>query len=284
MYRCLSPGAVGVRVSSLEDALQAARTGWFEGLEANMGQVGRAVEELGVAGVQEMLLQTGIELGAFGLPLEWRAGEDLWKDGLQKLPAAARLAASLGCNRTATYILSGSDTLEFEANRRFHLERLKPVAEILAAEGCRFGLEFLGPKTLKDRFRFPFIAEMQGMLELAAEMGPNTGVLLDCWHWYTSHSTLAQIEALRPEQVVLVHVNDAPAGIAIDEQQDGVRELPARTGVIDIAGFLGALRSIGYHGPVIPEPFAKELNALPDDNARLKAAGEAMVRIMPGRG
>ncbi len=73
----------------------------------------------------------------------------------------------------------------------------------------------------------------------------------------------------RAERVVHVHINDAPLGIPIDEQQDLVRDLPGETGVIDIAGFLGVLRAIGYGGPVTAEPFKRELQDLPSDAARL---------------
>jgi sugar phosphate isomerase/epimerase len=67
--------------------------------------------------------------------------------------------------------------------------------------------------------------------------------------------------------------------VDIDAQMDNTRALPGETGVIDIVGFLGALRAIGYDGPVTPEPFKKNLADLPDNEARLKAVGAAMTRI-----
>lgn len=118
------------------------------------------------------------------------------------------------------------------------------------------------------------------MLNMAADIGDNVGLLLDCWHWYTAHGTLQEIEQLRAEQVVYVHVNDAPLGIPVDEQIDNVRALPAETGVIPIEGFMRALRSIGYNGPVTPEPFAKELQNCSSDAERLQLVGSAMKRIM----
>ena len=74
---------------------------------------------------------------------------------------------------------------------------------------------------------------------------------------------------MRAEQIIHVHINDAPPGIPIDEQQDLVRELPGETGIIDIKGFLGLLRRIGYDGPVTVEPFKRELQDLPSDASRL---------------
>ena len=67
-------------------------------------------------------------------------------------------------------------------------------------------------------------------------------------------------------------LNDAPAGIPVDEQMDGSRELPAATGVIDLKGFLGALVKIGYDGPVRAEPFNRQLNAMPNEEAMAATA------------
>jgi sugar phosphate isomerase/epimerase len=39
---------------------------------------------------------------------------------------------------------------------------------------------------------------------------PSHGLLLDCWHWYTSGATLDDLAQVRGAQVIYVHVNDAP--------------------------------------------------------------------------
>ena len=83
---------------------------------------------------------------------------------------------------------------------------------------------------------------------------------------------------LQRSDVVVVHVNDAPAGVAVDEQLDQVRALPGETGVLDLAGFLQALREIGYDGPVTAEPFSQRLRELPADQALTETAA-AMRKI-----
>jgi len=40
--------------------------------------------------------------------------------------------------------------------------------------------------------------------------------------------------ALKNQEVVSVDLNDAPAGITQEQQQDNQRELPAATGVIEL--------------------------------------------------
>ena len=106
------------------------------------------------------------------------------------------------------------------------------------------------------------------MRDLIREMRTtNVGVVLDSWHWYRAGDTAQEILALKPSDVVSVDLNDAPAGVPIDQQIDGKRELPAATGVIDVKTFLSLLKSIGYNGPVRAEPFNEPLRRMAPDDA-----------------
>ncbi|MBI3969651.1 MAG: sugar phosphate isomerase/epimerase [Chloroflexi bacterium] len=279
MYKALSPGTIGVRPHDLRDAVALAAKHGFGGVEVNAREVAHLVEQEGAEAVRGIFTQAGIRPAGFGLPVDWRGAGETWREGVEQLPRLAAAAASIGATRCMTWVLPSSDGRPYDENRRFHLERFTPIARILAEHGCRLGLEFLGPKTLRDSRQHPFIYKMQDMLALGQEIGPNVGLLLDSWHWYTSGATVDELRALRPEQVVYVHVNDAPAGIPVDGQIDNVRAMPGETGVIDIAGFLRALDAIGYDGPITPEPFKKELRDLPSDDARLQATAAALDSI-----
>ncbi len=79
--------------------------------------------------------------------------------------------------------------------------------------------------------------------------------------------------------MVAVDLNDAPAGIAVHDQIDNRRELPAATGVIDLSAFLSALVEIGYDGPVRAEPFNAPLNKLGDGPA-VEATSKAMFKAL----
>lgn len=54
--------------------------------------------------------------------------------------------------------------------------------------------------------------------------------------------------------------------------------LPMETGVIDLVGFMRALREMGYDGPVMPEPFSQRLNdlAATDPEAAAREAARSM--------
>ena len=276
MFKGLSPGAIGVRAGTLDEGIAAAKTGGFGGVEFNPGEVADLIAAQGVEAARDKFAVSGLQPAGWGLPTDWRGSEESWRAGINDLPRLAQAASSIGGTRVSTWIMPCSDEREMDENVRFHVTRFQPIAKILGDHGVSLGLEFIGPKTLRDTQAYPFIHTMSGMLALGREIGPNVGLLLDAFHWYTSHGTLDDLKALTPAQVVYVHVNDAPVGVAVDEQQDGTRALPGETGVIDIAGFLQALKGIGYDGPVTPEPFKKELATLPSDEARLKTVGAAM--------
>lgn len=278
MFKNLSPGAIGIR-ASLPEALTLAKTVGFQGVELNIGEVARISSEKSIRYVKQLFKDAGVRAGGWGLPVDWRGDEAVYSVGLKRLPELAQVCRELGCLRVATWVLSYSDTRPFKENFEWHVERFKPIAEALETYGCRLGLEFLGPKTLRTGHKYGFIHTMDGMLSLCDRIGTgNVGLLLDSWHWYTSHGAVEDLRQLTAEQVVYVHVNDAPCGVPVDEQVDNIRCLPGETGVINLIGFLGALRDIGYDGPVTPEPFSQRVNQMPAQDAA-KTTVESLNRV-----
>lgn len=284
MYKTLGPGAIGCKPANLDAGIALAKLGGFDGLEIPVAEVADLVDSIGAEAVKRKFASANIRPAAFGLPVDWRTTEENWRRDLEKLPRLAKAASAVGVTRTATWIMPCSNDRELAANRAFHVERFKPIADILAQHGLSIGLEFIGPTTLRQTQKYPFIHKMFDMLDMGRDIGPNVGILLDAYHWYTSHSTIDDLLKLKPEQVVYVHVNDAPRGVEVDQQLDGVRDLPGATGVIDMTGFLRALKQIGYDGPVTPEPFKKELKDLPDDESRVKMVGPSMTKIFAAAG
>jgi len=263
MYADLSAGAVGVR-ATLEEAIKLAKDAGFKGVDFDL----KEAEVYGPERARELAAANGLVVGAWGLPVDVRADEAKFHDGLKALGHWADVARKLGCGRCITWVLSGSNELQSAENFDFLRDRFRQVGMILKDYGSRLGLEFLGPKTIRAAFKYEFIHTLPGMLELCDAIGTgNMGVLLDCWHWHASGGTLAEIERMRQEQVVYVHVNDAPRGVPRDELIDNVRALPMETGIIDLPGFLKVLHKIGYDGPVAAEPFSKVLPTLPPAEA-----------------
>jgi sugar phosphate isomerase/epimerase len=286
MYTTIGPEALGIRGLSLSEAIDLARDAGFAGLSFDSRAAAQVIDEQGLAAVQEQFARAAVKPALWNLPVAWR-DDNQWETDLRELPRLATAARNLGATRTATYMPSGSDERPFQENFDWHVARLRPIAEVLRDEGCRFGIEFIGPKTFRAAFRHEFIHTLDGVMELVAAIGTgNVGVMLDSWHLYTSGGTLADLERLTNDDVVVVHVNDAPAGIARDEQIDTVRTLPMETGVIDLVGFMRALREMAYDGPVMPEPFSQRINdlAATDPKAAAREAARSMETLWRAAG
>lgn len=263
----LSCGAIGVKASQIEAIDYAARFG-FDSVDAD----GRFLGELPPADLTKLLdsmKARNVSWAIAGFPTDFRKDDAAFSESVKALPAFAAGLERAGVKRVTTWITPSSADLTFMANLKIHARRLREAAGILKDHGLRFGLEYVGPKTSWSTKRYPFVHSMAEMLDLIGEIDrPNMGLVLDSWHWYTAAEGKKDILALRAGQVVSVDLNDAPAGIPVDQQMDGKRELPAATGVIDVAGFLGALQTIGYDGPVRAEPF--------NDAVRKMAPAEAL--------
>ena len=259
MYKTLSPGAIGIRGLSLSESIDLAKTAGFAGLDFSIQQAA----ELGAGAARALFDEAGIKYGAWGLPVRWQS--DDWRNDLAELPRYAAVAAEMGAERVSTWCPPSSTEREFDENFAWHLERFRAIAEVLAGHGMRFGIEFIGPQSLRPPDKHSFIYTMEGMLELAAAIATgNVGLLLDAWHLYTSGGSLADLDKISNADIVNVHVNDAPAGLTMAEYMDHDRRLPCETGVIPLAGFMGKLAALGYDGPVTPEPFSARVNAIED--------------------
>ncbi|MGQ9916188.1 MAG: sugar phosphate isomerase/epimerase family protein [Bryobacteraceae bacterium] len=270
----LDCGSIGVKATLPEAVDYAAKFG-FEAVTADSGWLASASP----AQRDELLgrmKQAGLVWGQAGLPVDFRRGEEDFQKGLRGLPERARALQQAGTSRVTTWIAPASDELTYLENFRLHARRLRAVAEVLGDHGCRFGLEYVGPKTSWSARRFPFIHTMREARELIAEVGrPNVGLVLDSWHWYTAGESVEDLRTLRAADVISIDLNDAPAGRTRDEQKDLERELPLATGVIPLADFLNTLNALGCDAPARCEPFNAALRALPPDKA-LAATAAAM--------
>jgi sugar phosphate isomerase/epimerase len=144
-----------------------------------------------------------------------------------------------------------------------------------ADHGVRVALEFMPYSAL------PTLAHAQRVI---AESGAtNAGLMLDAWHWQRSGGNLDETLALDPAQVFGVQLCDAQAQPHADLRHEGrhLRVLPGH-GAADLAGFIGAVRSIGVTEPFAVEVLSDELDARhPVQAARLaaEAAHEVLTRV-----
>ncbi len=284
MFKNLMPGAIGIRNCSLAEAVDlAARTG-FEGIDFSIREAAQLADDQGQDHVRALFSEAGIRPGQWGLPVRWQDDEN-WQDDLKDLPALAALGKELGCTRTATWCPPASDEREFAENLAWHVARFRPIADILKDHDCQFGIEFIGPKTSRARRKHEFIYTLEGMMEMAEKIGTgNVGLLLDAWHLYTSGGSVDDLDKISAEDVVTVHVNDAPTERSVEEQIDNDRRLPMETGVIDLPGFMQKLAAMGYDGPITPEPFSRRINAIENPLEAAQLAAHYMDKLWQAAG
>ncbi|MBI5280919.1 MAG: sugar phosphate isomerase/epimerase [Candidatus Solibacter usitatus] len=270
----LDSGAIGVKARVPEALAYAARFG-FESITADSAWLA-SQSESGLATFLDEMKAKGVVWGSAGLPVDFRGTEELFRKGMAELPERAAALKRAGAVRVSTWLSPAHDSATYLENFRLHARRLREVASLLGDHGCRLGLEYVGPKTSWTARRYAFVHTMKEMKELIAEIGkPNVGFLLDSWHWYTAGETVADLQTLKPSDVVSVDLNDAPVGLALDQQKDNQREIPCATGVIPVSDFLNALNKLGCDAPVRCEPFNAPLRAMTPEQA-LETVAAAM--------
>jgi sugar phosphate isomerase/epimerase len=259
-------GNLGVQVSQREAAELAIAHG-FESVGVQASELLR-MGEAELSELRGLMKAKGLVWGAANLAVEFRKDDDTFRRTSEALPDFARALKRAGVTRVATWLPPSSDTFTYRQYFAAVSGRLRETARVLEGEGLRLGLEYVAPKTAWAARRYPFLHTLAETRELVAEIArPNVGYVLDSWHWFLAGDDAADIKTLRGEDVVAVDLNDAPAGIAKDQQIDNARELPLATGVIPAREFLEALLAIGYDGPVRAEPFNKALAEKPKAEA-----------------
>jgi sugar phosphate isomerase/epimerase len=193
-----------------------------------------------------------------------------FEESLQDFEQDLSLARQAGFTCCVGYVQPSSDRLRFHDHFSLLCERLKRVKQRLENHGVRLGLEFIGPTTMRLARKFDFIHTLDGLRGLIAAAGAEhcVGLKLDAMHWHTSGGGLLDIEKRSPGEIVYVEINDGLGGeydrFTLPEFE---RELPGETGVIDVAGMLGALDAIGFGGPVVVEPWNATLRAMAPSDA-----------------
>lgn len=276
MYKALAPGNIGHGIN-FKDAARAAAKHGYEGYWFDIAEDSKvSIEE-----TKALLAETGLKAAGFSLPVEFRGEPDVFEAGFAKLEEYVKYAVEIGAKRCATWILPSSDKYSYEENFALHRDRLRKCCEVLKKYDIIFGMEFVGSPDLLSGVKYKFIHNLDQMLELCDAIGTgNCGLLLDVWHWDMAGQIPADWAKITADQVALVHINDAPTGIPMEEQKDSVRRLPGETGVLRMAEFFEGLKSIGYEGPVVVEPFVPELSQMSFEEA-LTVVMDSINRVWP---
>jgi sugar phosphate isomerase/epimerase len=274
MYINLNPFTIGINDLSFNNLVSLAKKYGFGGVEF-LPQQFDSVEQAKEAG--ELMNKLSLQWGLFPLPCDFsNVSDEEFEEGISKLKKVLPLVKAAGCKRAYNHIWPGSNSKPYEENFMWHVEKLKVLVELLGSYDVKLGLEFIGAKTLRDSFKYPFIFNIHQALELANAVSPDLGIIIDCFHLYTSGGKAEDILAVGSgDRIVNVHANDAFPGRAREEQQDLERQLPMTTGIVDIDGILKVLKQLEYDGPVICEPFQPTVGryqGMPDEEVAVEVS------------
>lgn len=264
-------GAVTRGVSGLDKIRLAAKVG-YGGVDWDLGPAKTAGPDAMKALLSELKIRPTITNLPMARPLPFGGEQPAFQAALTQLAEDAAFCAAIGCQKMMV-VLSPTGPLPKEEQRKVVRDRIAAVSEVLQKSKLRLGLEFLGVQ----QFRMgregapppnPFIWTLPETVALSKDCGPNIGAILDVWHWHHSGGTVADILATDKDRIVHVHISDAKPQPP-EEVRDYQRVMPGE-GSIDLAGFLQALKKIGYADGVSPEPLGRvPAEMSPEDGAKL---------------
>ena len=282
MYKSLNTGNVNIKINGFAQTLALAH-------KHNFGAVSYSPDSLKAEGIDifealDLMGQYGVIISDFGLPVQIRS-KDEFNKSFSSLETVACAASKLGIKRCCTWMLSFSNDFEYAENFKRHTDMFRLIAKTLNEYGILFGVEFLGPKTILNSGKYPFIHTLEQLMELCDAIGTgNMGVLLDAHHCYCSGLKGGNfVKHIRNErEIVLVHLNDDAPGMPIEEIKDSPRYYPGEpgSGGNDLHGFMNALKQIKYTGPIVVEPFSEALKVMDDNDRIAKIISESIDSVL----
>ena len=231
--------------------------------------------------VRALLSELKLRVGFLGCPANPAATDEaVFQARLKRLDDVCQFASAIGCPRLVTAILSSSDVPKDEWRKRV-LGRMNAMAPILERHKVRVAIENLAPLHYRKRLKYEFLSTVPEIVALCKDGGPSWGLCLDSWHWHHSGGTVKDIIDAGKSQVIVVHLADSRK-LSPEDVKDLERLMPGE-GVIDLNGFLNALKGIGYEGHVSPEPMGRFPDGTPADEVAKKTL-EAAIAVMKKAG
>lgn len=252
---------------TLRQILDIAQATGYPAVQIDIRTVDTLAREKSIHHVKALFAKAHVRAAGWYVGDAWRLDDHEYQRLLDELPQLAQTSRDLGCRTAYIWMPNGSDERNYDDNFAWHVQRLRPIVDILKHQGHRLALEWQGTKSERRGKKYEFIHTLETTRQLIAEIAraSHVGLLLDSWHLFTAHDDFDHIKNLT-RQVFYVHICDAPHGTCIDELPDLVREAPGATGVIDLVAFLKGLDHIGYQGPIEPSiPFVPKGRPLETD-------------------
>lgn len=214
----------------LEEALDACARAGFTEVEL------RGPELIGRLDIEELLVAHGINaISISAVELSGTRAEAVDQ---------AKRYAELAASASIPYVLC------VPGRARDGLEHaLAEIAVICQDQGVTPAFEFMG-------FPWCSVRTLRESLDIARDVG-GLPVVLDYFHWFAGPNEYADLARLRPGELAVTHINDAPAG-DISRLRDADRVLPGYGGQ-PVVELTRRIADTGYAGPYSVELFNPHL-------------------------
>ena len=283
MFRNLNLEGLGVSGRQSE-LIEWTLSYGFKGFDLELPEFKRQVETTSLERTQRLIAGARLKFGTFALPVNWQGDEETYKSELAALPPLAELAAALGCLRARTTLEPSGDIRPYHENFELCRRRCNEIATVLAPMNIRLGLDFVAPAEARRDRAFQFIHTADALTTLARTTGAkNVGIVLDVWQWHVAGGTMEQIQALTAKDIVAVNLSDATTTAGDDNASETTRVLPGENGTIDATAILTHLATIGYDGPITPNPHPSRFAGMKREDI-VKVTAQAMDKVWQAAG
>lgn len=274
MIPTLNPSTIG-GMPPLRDYVALAAKNGFRGVEFSIDDALLLSREISWDGVRTVFIENNVAPAAFEAPVEWREDDAVFRRDMEDLAARACAARELACTRAMTTLPAAVDDDRHEF-RLQAVRRLHHMACVLGAHGIRLGLEWVGtPSRHHGEWAdglHPFIWNMGQALDLIDDIcapDENVGLVVDSFHWHANSGTMDNLLSLTPDQIVHVHVCDAPKK-PVSELADDERMLPGE-GQMNLWSFLEGLQHNHYQAFVAVESCCEDRTDFDRDRVAARA-------------
>jgi sugar phosphate isomerase/epimerase len=243
----------------------------------------------------ERVVDAVAEAGSPGIGLDgWTIAQHVQAGGSVEDGAALLQSRGLVCTDVAPLLVAEPET-RAEAERFAHLAAatgsricvaavyspkprdhvirdLRLCAAVLSESGTRLALEFTS---------FGGLLTLADAIELSAEVGwERCGVLVDSLHFFRTGAPWQELQALDPDQVALVHLDDARRDAVDRVRESRFGRLLPGAGELPLDDFHRALVALGYRGVVSAEVLSAQLRTRPPEEAARELL-DAMRNVWP---
>ncbi len=267
MRSCLNTATT--RGKPLADDVRLCGRVGFEGIEIDTGKLDEFLQGGSVEDLRALLDDCGVEcagLMAFAFtPFGDRAEQ------LERIRRYGPICRELGGRMLLSFIAEQPpQPMTHREAVASAAEAATEYAEAAAESGMLLALEPIGGREFMG-------GPTDALAVIEAADHPSLGVMVDTFHYYKSGVVPADVAAIPPEHLLIVHINDCE-DLPRDQLTDANRLYPG-LGVLPLNAYLDALRETGYDGFLSVEIFREEYWA-DDHESIVRNAREHLERVL----